>query len=206
MRLAIFPREEKFFDLFVEDAENVAAAARRLEAMLRSYDDREQAAKELFAMEHHGDQLSHNIGRRLNTTFVTPIDREDIHDLISGLDDVLDLIEEVADTFLLYNIAAPTPTAIQQAGIIVKQCEALLAAFKALPKFAELEEYWIEVHRLENEGDRIARGAVAELFADERMKATDLVKWKDVYALLETCIDKAEDVANILERIVVKQA
>jgi hypothetical protein len=206
VRLQIFPREERFFDLFVEDAANVATAARRLQAMLSSYDDREQAAKELFAMEHHGDELSHNIGRRLNQTFVTPIDREDIHALISGLDDVLDLIEEVADTFLLYNIAAPTPASIQQAGIIVKQCEALLEAFKALPKFEELERYWIEVHRLENEGDRVARGAVAELFADETMRATELVKWKDVYALLETCVDKCEDVANILERIVVKQA
>jgi len=206
VRLRIFPREERFFDLFVEDVENVTTAARRLEAMLRTYDDREQAAKELFAMEHHGDELSHNIGRLLNTTFVTPIDREDIHALISGLDDVLDLIEEVGDTFLLYNIAAPTPASIQQAAIIVKQCEALLEAFRALPKFGELEHFWIEVHRLENEGDRIARGAVAELFADEKMKATDLVKWKDVYALLETCVDKCEDVANILERITVKQA
>jgi uncharacterized protein len=206
VRLRIFPREEQFFDLFVEDAANVAAAARRLEAMLRSYGDREQAAKELLAMEHHGDELTHDIGRRLNTTFVTPFDREDIIALISGLDDVLDLIEEVGDTFLLYNISAPTPAAIKQAAIIVKQSDALHEALTRLPKFQGLEQYWIEVHRLENEGDTVARGAVAELFANEQLRPADLVKWKDVYALLESCIDKCEDVANIIERIVVKQA
>jgi predicted phosphate transport protein (TIGR00153 family) len=206
VRVQIFPREERFFDLFVEDAENVLTGARRLEQMLRSYADREQAAKELFAIEHHGDELSHSIGRRLNTTFVTPFDREDIHALISSLDDVLDLIEEVADTFILYNIESPTAAALQQAGIIVKQCELLNEALKRLRGFSGLDEYWIEVHRLENEGDRVARAAVAELFSNERMKPTDVIKWKDVYALLESCIDKCEDVANILERIVVKQA
>ena len=109
MGLRLFPREERFFDLFVEDAGNVLAAARQLEEMLRGYEtNREQKAKELFAMEHHGDELTHSIGRRLNVTFVTPVDREDIIALITGLDDVLDLIEEVADTFILYRIDAPT--------------------------------------------------------------------------------------------------
>ena len=157
-------------------------------------------------MEHHGDEISHNIGRRLNTTFVTPFDREDIHALISALDDVLDLIEEVADTFILYNIERPTPAAIQQAGIIAKQCGVIHEALGKLPQFEGLNEYWIEVHRLENEGDRTVRAAVAELFSNDRIKATDLVKWKDVYALLESCIDKCEDVAQIIERIAVKQA
>ncbi len=207
MGLRLFPREERFFDLFVEDAANVLAAARQLEAMLRGYDNnREQKAKELFAMEHHGDELTHGIGRRLNVTFVTPVDREDIIALVTGLDDILDLIEEVADTFILYRIDAPTEAAVQQAAIIVRQCEALHEALMKLPTFAGLEQYWIEVHRLENEGDRVVRGAVASLFADDSMKATDVVKWKDVYALLEDCIDKCEDVANIIERIVVKHA
>ena len=205
MPIQLFPREERFFDLFVEDAANVLAAARRLEEMLRVYDDIERRAKELFAMEHHGDELSHEIGRRLNTTFVTPFDREDIHGLISGLDDILDLIEEVADTFILYHIEAPTPASIEQAAIIVKQCEALHEALTKLRSYQDLERYWIEVHRLENQGDRIARAAVAQLFADDR-SPTELVKWKDVYALLESCIDKCEDVANIIEKIVVKHA
>jgi hypothetical protein len=205
MPIRFFPREERFFDLFAEDAANVVAAARRLEAMLRVYDNIDQRAKELFAMEHHGDELSHAIGRRLNTTFVTPFDREDIHALISGLDDILDLIEEIADTFILYRIDAPTPPAIEQASIIVRQTEMLHEALSKLRSFSDLERYWIEIHRLENEGDRIARAAVASLFSD-KVKATDLVKWKDIYALLESCVDKCEDVANIIERIVVKHA
>ena len=203
--LQIFPREERFFDLFVEDAENVLVAARQLEAMLRTYDDVERRTKELFALEHHGDEISHAIGRRLNTSFVTPFDREDIHALISGLDDILDLIEEVGDTFLLYRIEAPTPAAIQQAGIIVKQCEVLHAALTNLRSFNGLEQYWIEIHRLENEGDRVARAAVAGLFSNS-MDATEILKWKDVYGLLESCIDKCEDVADVLEKIVVKHA
>lgn len=199
----LIPREERFFDLFVEDAANVLAAARQLEAMLRIYDDIEQRAKELFAMEHHGDELSHSIGRRLNQTFVTPFDREDIVGLISGLDDVLDLIEEVADTFILYQIEAPTPAAILQAGIVVKQCEQILELLTRLRTFRSLEPFWVEVHRLENEGDRVARAAIAALFS-ERTKATEIIKWKDIYSLLESCIDTCEDVANIVERIVVK--
>jgi hypothetical protein len=205
MRLRLIPREERFFDLFVEDAENVLAGARKLEEMLRVYGDREQRAKELIALEHHGDELSHAIGNKLNTTFVTPFDREDIHGLISGLDDILDLIEEVADTFILYRIEAPTPTAIQQAGIIVRQCELLQEALSRLRGFKDLERFWIEIHRLENEGDRLVRAAVADLFSGEAEPA-DVIKWKDVYGLLEECIDKCEDVADILEKIVVKHA
>ena len=205
MRIRLIPREERFYDMFVEDAANVLAAARRLEEMLRSYDNIEQRAKELFAMEHHGDELSHNIGRRLNTTFVTPFDREDIVALISGLDDVLDLIEEVADTFILYQVEAPTPASLQQARIIVRQCEAIHEALERLRSFNGLQKYWTEINRLENEGDRITRAAVAGLFSD-KTRATDIIKWKDIYGLLEATIDKCEDVADIIEKIVVKHA
>jgi uncharacterized protein len=203
--IRLFPREERFFDLFIEDSANVLAAAQRLEEMLRVYDDIDGRAKELVAMEHHGDEISHEIGARLNTTFVTPFDREDIHALISGLDDVLDLIEEIADTFILYNIEMPRPATVEQAGIIVAQCAVLHEALTKLPSFSDLEPYWIEVHRLENEGDRIARAAVAALFST-KTKATEMVKWKDIYGLLESCIDKCEDVADIIEKIVVKHA
>ena len=205
MGLRLIPREERFFDMFVEDIANVLAAARELETMLRSYDDIEARAARLRQMEHQGDELSHAIGRKLDTTFVTPFDREDIHGLISGLDDVIDTIEEIADTFILYRIAAPTTTAIQQAGIIVRQCEQLYEALSKLRGFKGLRDHWIEVHRLENEGDQIARTAVAELFAGD-LEPLEVVKWKDVYGLLETCIDRCEDVANIIEKIVVKHA
>jgi len=205
VRLRLIPREERFFDLFVEDVANVLGAARLLEAMLRTYDQLERRSGEIRDLEHRGDEISHDIGRRLESTFVTPFDREEIHALISGLDDVLDHIEEVADTFILYRIDAPTKVAIQQAAIVVRQCEQLHEALGHLRGFKGLEKYWIEVHRLENEGDRLARTAIAGLF-ENGQKPIELIKWKDVYSLLEQTIDKAEDVANIIERIVVKHA
>jgi predicted phosphate transport protein (TIGR00153 family) len=206
MRLRLIPREERFFDMFVEDAANVLKGARVLEAMLRTYDHPERDAKELFAVEHAGDDISHSIGKRLNTTFVTPFDREDIHALISALDDVLDLIEEAADTFILYHIERPTPEAIEQAGIIVKQCELIHDALVKLRRFgSDLQGFVIEIHALENEGDRVTRAAVAGLFADNR-DPVDIIKWKDVYGVLEDAIDKCEDVANIIEKIAIKHA
>jgi predicted phosphate transport protein (TIGR00153 family) len=205
MRLPFIPRETRFFDMFVEDAANVLAAARMLEQMFRNYDERERIASQLIDAEHRGDVLSHDIGRKLESTFVTPIDREDIHALISRLDDIIDLIEEVADTCLLYGIDAPTDTAIQQAEIIVLQCAQLQQALEKLSRFKEIAPFWIEVHRLENEGDRIVRKAVAELFKNGQ-NPIDVIKWKDLYSLLEEAIDACEDAANVIERIVVKQA
>jgi predicted phosphate transport protein (TIGR00153 family) len=205
MRVRLIPREERFFDMFVEDAANVLKGARLLEAMLRTYEQPEEQAKALIEVEHDGDEISHAIGKRLNTTFVTPFDREDIHALISALDDVLDLIEETADTFILYHIERPTPAAIEQASIIVKQCELIHEALTKLRSFRGLPHYWIEIHRLENEGDRVTRAAVAGLFSDGQ-QPVDIIKWKDVYGVLEDCIDKCEDVANIIEKIAIKHA
>jgi uncharacterized protein len=205
VRLRFIPRDERFFDLFVEDAANVLSGARQLEAMLRTYDEPEKRATEIRATEHRGDEISHHIGHRLEATFVTPFDREDIYALISGLDDVLDFIEETADTFVLYRVEAPTAIAVEQASIIVKQAELLHDALGHLKGFKGLDKYWIEVHRLENEGDRIVRKAIAGLFNDDR-DPINLVKWKDIYGLLEETIDKAEDVANIIERITIKHA
>ncbi|MFL5681008.1 MAG: DUF47 domain-containing protein [Chloroflexota bacterium] len=205
MRLRLIPREERFFDLFVNDAANVLGGARLLEAMLRTYDVIERRAGEIRDVEHRGDEISHDIGQRLESTFVTPFDREDIHALISALDDVIDYIEEVADTFILYRIDAPTPVAVEQAAIVVKQCEQLNEALGHLRGFKDLDKYWIEVHRLENEGDRVARQAIAGLFEKEK-DPIELIKWKDIYTLLEQTVDKCEDVANIIEKIVVKQA
>jgi hypothetical protein len=205
LRLRLIPREERFFDLFVEDAENVLGGARQLEAMLRTYDEPEARAAEIRATEHRGDEISHDIGHRLEATFVTPFDREDIYALISGLDDVLDFIEETADTFVLYRIEAPTAIAVEQASIIVKQVEQIHDALANLKGFKGLEKYWIEVHRLENEGDRIVRAAIAELFNDSP-DPVEVIRWKDVYGLLEETVDKAEDVANIIERITIKHA
>lgn len=205
MKLRLIPREEKFFDMFAEDAENVTRAARKLEEMLRTYDDLERRAEEIEEIEHHGDELSHAIARKLNSTFVTPFDREDIHALITALDDILDGVEEAADTFVLYKVDAPTETAIEQAAIIVKQCDQLHGALSTMKSYKGLQKRWIEVHRLENEGDQLARAATAGLFANG-MDATDIIRWKDIYGILETTIDRCEDVADILERIVLKHA
>jgi uncharacterized protein len=205
MRLPFIPREEKFFELFIEDAQNVLAGARLLEEFFRSYDQRERLASQLRDLERRGDALSHDIGQKLENTFVTPFDREDIHQLISRLDDILDFIEEVADTCVLYKIEEPTSVAQKQAGIIVKQCEELGKALDKLKGFKDIGPHWIEIHRLENEGDRITRQAMADLFTNG-IEPIDLIKWKDVYALLEDTIDACEDAANVIERIVVKHA
>ena len=191
--------------MFAEDAANVLGAARLFETMLRSYDQPEARAAEIRDLEHRGDEISHEIGRKLESTFVTPFDREDIHALISALDDVVDFIEEAADTFILYRVEAPTAVAIEQAVIIVKQCEQLVEALNNLRGFKGLEKYWIEVHRLENEGDQLARKAIADLFSGGG-HPIELIKWKEIYGLLEQTIDKAEDVANIIERITIKHA
>ncbi|MGQ0609042.1 MAG: DUF47 domain-containing protein [Chloroflexota bacterium] len=205
MRLPFIPREEKFFELFVEDANNVLAGARLLAEFFHSYDQRERLASQLRDLERKGDGLSHDIGHKLEHTFVTPFDREDIHQLISRLDDVLDFIEEVADTCILFKIEAPTPTASAQAEIVVQQCEELVRALEKLKGFKNVSPHWIEIHRLENEGDRIARRAIADLFTNGA-DAIHIIQWKDVYALLEDTIDACEDAANVIERIVVKHA
>lgn len=205
MRLPFIPREEKFFDLFVEDALNVLSGARLLEQFFRNYEERERLANQLVDLEHAGDQMSHAIGHKLEKTFVTPFDREDIHALISRLDDIIDFIEEVADTCILYNIEAPTPVALAQAEIIVRQCEQLAEGLAQLRTFKDLDKFWIEVHRLENEGDRVVRQAMAELFKNGQ-DPIEVIKWKDVYSLLEKAIDACEDAANVIERIVVKHA
>jgi hypothetical protein len=205
MRIPFIPREEKFFELFVQDAQNVLAGARLLEEFFRSYDQRERIASQLRDLERTGDTLSHDIGHRLEKTFVTPFDREDIHQLISRLDDVLDFIEEVADTCILYKIDEPTAIAHDQAEIIVKQCEEIVRALSKLKGFQGIAPHWIEIHRLENDGDRIARRAIADLFTNGT-DPVEMIKWKDLYALLEDTIDACEDVANVIERIVVKHA
>ncbi len=205
MRLKLIPREEKFLELFVADAENVLAGARLLQGLFANYGERERLASQLIDLEHRGDEISHDIGHRLEKTLVTPFDREEIHALISRLDDVIDLIEEVADTCILYGIEAPTPEASQLSGIIVQQCEELHRALGKLKQFKGVQEHWIEVHRLENEGDRVARQAVAELFRNGT-DPVEIIKWKDIYGLLEDAIDACEDVANVIERIVVKHA
>ena len=214
MPLRLRPNDPTFYDLFTESANHLVVGARLLAEMLGSTtaragvsgrDGQVKVADQMKDAEHAADETTHEIIRRVNSTFVTPFDREDIYALISGLDDILDNIEETADTFVLYRIAAPTATAVEQASIIVKQCEQLQEALSNLRGFKGLEKYWIEVHRLENEGDQLARKAIADLFSGGG-HPIEVIKWKDIYAHLEAAIDKCEDVANIIERITIKHA
>jgi len=160
-------------------------------------------ARQMVELEHVGDKIVHDIVRRLNKTFITPLDREDIYDLAATLDEVLDSIEAAADMMLLYRIAAPTQHAVEQSAVIAKQTAVLRLAIDSLEKRKGLNDHWIEVNRLENDGDRLYRDAVAELF-DGDMKCTDIIKWKDIYSTLEHAIDDCEHVANIIESIVLK--
>jgi predicted phosphate transport protein (TIGR00153 family) len=202
---SLIPREERFYDMFVDDAGNMLEAAQTLSMLMSDYGNVIQHGLHIQTLEHRGDELSHEIANRLATTFVTPFDREDIHGLMNALDDVVDIIEKTSDTFVLYHIGAPSPPAIQLSSIILQQCESILEALKKLRSFKDLKGHWVEIHRLESEGDRVSREAVASLFAGS-MDAVEIIKWKDVYELLEDCCDRCEDVADIIEKIVVKHA
>jgi uncharacterized protein len=205
MRLRILPREEGFYDLFQRAAANVSEAGRLLVAMLAELRDPEASHAEIRQREHEGDEITHQIIRALNTTFVTPFDREDIHRLASGLDDVLDAIEAVSDLVVLHRIEHVLPEMRSQADVLAKSCEQVEQAMARLQGFQGLDPFWVEINRLENEGDRVYRKTVAHLFSGE-YKAMEVLKWKDLVDQMEAAIDGCEDVANTLESIVLKHA
>jgi predicted phosphate transport protein (TIGR00153 family) len=205
MKFRVIPRNENFYDLFVRAAANVADAAGLLLKLLTDYHDPDAAHAEIRQREHEGDEFTHQIMRALNTTFVTPFDREDIHRLASLLDDILDGVEAVADLLVLHQIEQPLPEMRQQAEVLARAADQTYQAMTDLPSFRGLDHYWVEINRLENEGDRIYRKTVARLFSGE-YKAMDVLKWKDLVDQLEAAIDKCEDVANTLESIVLKHA
>ena len=207
MRLSsvIAPRDREFFDLFEEAGGNIARAADLLEEMLREYPERSELAREILICEQEGDRITHDIIRRLNQTFVTPIDREDIYALSSALDDVVDFTEEVADYLGLYKIEAPMSQA-QELAKVLQQCGRQIAgAMPRLRGFKDITHYTVELNRLENDGDRIVREAIASLF-DTGIDPMVVIRWKDIFERLEEAIDAAEHVANILEGIVIKNS
>ena len=203
MKLNLVPQEKEYFRLFSEFAANLDEAAQLLVDLMNDFGNLKGTAREMVELEHVGDKIVHDIVKRLNKTFITPLDREDIYDLASTLDEVLDSIEAAADMMLLYRIEAPTSHAVEQAEVLAKQTAVLKAAIDNLEKRKGLSDHWIEVNRLENEGDWLYRDAVAELF-DGDMKCTEIIKWKDIYTTLEGATDDCEDVANIIESIVLK--
>jgi predicted phosphate transport protein (TIGR00153 family) len=203
--ISLVPRDRVFFDLFVEAGENTLRAAKLLQEMLREWPDEGGLARDILKAEQEGDRITHDIVQRLNTTFVTPLDREDIYALATQLDDVVDDIEEAADFLGLYKIEAPMEQAQAMADVLVRSCEQLNGALVDLRGFKNLEHYWIEIHRLENDGDRISRDAVASLFANG-IDPMVVIRWKDIFAVLERAIDATETAAHILEGIVIKNA
>jgi uncharacterized protein len=205
MRLRIIPREEGFYELFEKDAANLTDSARLLQKLLQDFHDPESAHAEIRQREHEGDEITHQIMRALNTTFVTPFDREDIHRLASGIDDIVDGIEAVADLLVLHRIEQPLPEMRQQADILARSADQCQQALAGLRRMSGLDPYWVEINRLENEGDRVYRQTVARLFSGD-YKAMDVLKWKDLVDQMEAAIDGCEDVANTLESIVLKHA
>ena len=204
MRLRLIPREESFFDLFEEMAGKVQQGAEGLLDLLRDYRDVDIKAGRVVDIEHEGDEITHEMIRRLNTTFVTPFDREDIHRLASSLDDVLDHVEAAAEYLQLHKIDSPLPQMLALAEILQKAAATTAVAMPALRKMKGLEEYWVEINRLENDGDRAYRRTIAELFSGD-YKAMDVLKYKDIIEEIEQAIDRLEDVANTIESIVMKQ-
>ncbi len=203
--LRLFPREEDFFELFKRQAATVHQGCELLAYMVRDYKDIEQKAKVLREVEHQGDQITHEIFERLNRTFITPLEREDIHALAGRLDDVLDSVEAIANRFVLLRIARPTAQCIAMVDIIDKAADEIVKAVDRLKDLKTLMTFTIEINRLENEADTISREVLAELFNGGH-DVMDVLRWKEIYGRLEATADQCEDIANIIESIVLKNS
>jgi uncharacterized protein len=199
------PVDSTFYDLFAESAQHLVVGADLLAEMLADGSDRVDVAGRMRAAEHTADETTHSIVKRVNSTFVTPIDREDIYSLASGLDDVMDMMDEVVDMILLYEVKLLPPELSNQVEVLQRCAELTAQAMPNLRSMQSLEEYWIEINRLENAGDKNHRRILADLFSGE-YKAMEVLKLKDIVESLEGAIDAFEKVANIVEQIAVKES
>ena len=209
MKLRIFPREESYFDLFDEIAANLADAAGKLLDMVEDFVDPEMKAKRLVEAEHEGDRLTHAIYSRLNTTFITPFDREDIHSLAGHLDDVLDAIEAAADMLVLHKVTEPLDAVVEQVRLIDRAARASADGIRNLRGLKQdpLRDYLININELEDAGDRLYRRARADLYNfDAEHPARYLLIWKDIVEQLEEALDHFEHVANTVETVIIKHA
>ena len=204
MRLSLVPKEQDYYHLFGQLAANLDAAAQLLVEFMNGGDQVSLAAA-ILEHEHLGDTLVHEIVKKLKKSFITPIDREDIYDLVAKTDDVLDDIEAATDAMMLYQVGEPTPQARAQAEVLAKATAILRICMDNLAKPKGLDEHIIAINSLESEGDRIVRDALAHLFQSS-MDPIDVIKWKDVYELLEAAIDECEHAANVIESIVLKHS
>ena len=203
MRLSLMPKKSIFFTLFSQHAQNALEASQALEKLVTDFTSLEDKVRDIHAIEHYGDKLTHQIIQELNGTFVTPLDREDIVGLASKLDDVTDVCYDVAEMVSLYKVTSIRPAAVRQAKTLVQATTEVVASLQNLEKLKGLEPHWIKIHTLENEGDAVFREAVADLFA-RSTDPVEIIKWKDIHGLIEVAVDRCEDVANIVEMIVVK--
>jgi predicted phosphate transport protein (TIGR00153 family) len=197
------PKDREFFDLFEEAAVNLVRGADLLDQMLRNYPELSDLARDILICEQEGDRITHDLIQRLNKTFVTPIDREDILMLASSLDDIADLTEEVADYLGLYKIEAPMEQAQRLAHILLDATRQIVEAMPRMRDFRDISHFTVEINRLENDGDRIVREAIASLF-EGGIDPMVVIRWKDLFERLEEAIDACERVANVLEGIVIK--
>ena len=199
------PKEREFYDLFEEAGSNVVLAAELLDRMLREWPESAPVSRDILIAEQDGDRITHDIIHRLNQTFVTPLDREDIIALASALDDIVDYIEEVADFMGLYRIEAPMDQALQLSKVLLQASRQVNEALPRLRTLGDISHFTVEIHRLENEGDRITREALASLF-ERGIDPMMVIRWKDIFERLEEAIDATETVANVLQNIVIKNA
>ncbi len=201
--MRLIPHDENFYELFREQAENIQKAAKKLVALFEDFRDVEKQVAEIKFMEHKGDQLTHELMMKLNKTFITPIDREDIHSLGSALDDVLDLVDAAAGRLVTYKVEAVTPGARQLAKVILHGTEIVLQAVSQLGKPDNILEYCEQIAQIEEEADRIKGECIARLF-ENSTDPVEIIKWKEIYEVLEATTDKCEDVADVLEAVVLK--
>ena len=200
MSFRLLPKDVRFFDLFVADGENLQTAATKLRDMLERFDDLDARIAEIQMLEKRGDDIDREINQRLEDAFITPFDREDIHDLTIQLDDVVDGIQSVAETIVIYGVERPTDEARQLAAILAEQADSLVSALRKLDGLKDLDADLTKVHDLEHQADTLSRAAVARLFRD-RMDPLEVIKWRDLYRELENAIDAAEDAAEAIERM-----
>ncbi len=199
------PREEGFFDLFAKQADNVVVGAKALQQMLSHYTGVPEQVQSVKAIEHEGDEITHGILTKLNQTFITPFDREDIHELCSQIDDVIDLIDAAASRFVLYRVDKVREGTLDLVKVLVSATVEVTAAVHALSSPENALKHCIEINRYENESDRICRTLIAKLF-DEETNPVQIIKWKEIFEVIETAVDKCEDVANVIEGVILKSA
>ncbi|WP_183098246.1 DUF47 domain-containing protein [Nocardioides pelophilus] len=205
MRLRLRPVDTSFYDLFTQSAQHLVLGAELLAEMLADSSNKPDVAERMRAAEHAADETTHAIVKKVNSTFVTPFDREDIYALGSGLDDVMDMMDEAVDLILLYEIETLPADLSEQVSVLQRCAELTAEAMPRLQSMQSLEDYWIEINRLENAGDKFHRRILASLFSGE-YKTIDVLKLKDVEESLEGAIDAFEKVANIVEQIAVKES